>query len=636
MSVEISALKSKIDMSVLHQIRLFILPFCHNQALSTSKALCVFIFISIASLAVAQTPFESPQDTTKKLKIESSELGEYFVDKGVEKQKLSGHVRLNNEGTLIFCDTAIIFNDNATLLGNVIITETDTTALYGDSVTYDAVARKAVLYGNATLKDGSQQLFTDRLYYDLNTKMASYHNHALLSNGKSQLRSKHGYYYTNERQIYFKEDVVLTDPEFTLRTDTLRFDAESKIAYFLAPTLISQPESKIYTEGGYYDTANNRAEFDKNPQFTKKDQKGYAQKMLYEGLNKEFLLIGQAHIDENDKIVNADSIYYSDATGQSILRGNATFRDSTQDIASDYIKYDSKTKSYSIEGRAKVKNGTSQITADKIDFNDELGSALAQGSVIYADTASDYTILAARIDYNKKTDYSYASGGYGDLRRPLFKTLLDRDTLYMSADTLTMFKPNLEDSVRVLTAHRDVRIFKNDLQASADSMSYSSLDSTFVFYKMALQPLMWSDTTQFSADTIALQLRDGKLNQIKLQKDAFVHSSKGNLLFDQIKGRTCTAWFADNEISVMDVEGNAQAVYYALDDNKAFIGVNESKCSTMKLNFGQGRVVGIRFYKQPEGSFSPMTKSDQSNVRLEGFSVEVKRRPLSIEALMTP
>jgi lipopolysaccharide export system protein LptA len=600
---------------------------------------CIYFFSILCCpilLSAQNLPISAPQDTTKKIRIEASELGEYFVEHGVEKQKLSGHVRLNNEGTLIFCDTAVIANDFATLVGNVTIVESDTTALYGDSVTYDAVTRKAVLYGNATLKDGSQQLFTEKLYYDLNTKIASYHTGALLTNGKSQLKSKHGYYHTNEKNIFFKGDVVLTDPEFTLRTDTMQFNTETKIATFLAPTLMSQPDSKIYTESGFYDTANNRAEFNGNPQFIKKEQKGYAKRMLYEGLNKEFLLLGDAHIDENDKIVRADSIFYSDQTGQSILRGNATYRDSTQDIASEYIKYDSRTKSYSIQGRAKVKNGSSQVDADQIDYNEELGSALAVGSVIYHDTASNYTILAGRLDYNKKTDYSYASGGYGGYSRPMFKTVMDNDTLYMSADTLTTFKPNLEDSVRVLVAHRDVRIFKSDLQASADSLSYSSADSTFVFYNLGLQPFMWSDTTQFSADTIALQMRDGKLHQLKLQKNSLVMSAKEGQLYDQIKGRNCTAYFQEQKVSLMQVDGNAQAVYYAQNDSKAYIGVNESKCSSMRIEFDEGQVAGIRFYKKPEGTFTPMNKSEKGGVKLEGFNVETKRRPVNIAGLFTP
>jgi lipopolysaccharide export system protein LptA len=598
------------------------------------QLLIFFIVLNTATQVVAQIPISTtPPDTTKKIRIESSEVGEYFVEQGVEKQKLSGHVRLNNEGTLIFCDTAIIADDFATLLGNVTIVESDTTALYGDSVTYDARLRKAVLHGDATLKDGSQQLFTDRLYYDLETKIASYHTGALLHNGKSQLKSKHGYYHTQVKDMFFKGDVILTDPEFTLRTDTMRFNTDSRIAYFLAPTVISQPESKIYTEGGFYDTANNRAEFDKNPQFIKKDQKGYAERMIYEGASNEFLLLGKAHIDEKDKIVQADSIYYNDQSGQSILRGNAVYRDSTQDIASEYIKYDSRTKSYSIQGRARVKNGSTVVVADQIDYNEDLGSALAQGSVIYTDTVSNYIMLAERMDYNKKTEYTYASGGYGTYPRPLFKTLLSGDTLYMSADTLTTYKPNLEDSVRVLLAHRDVRIFKSDLQATADSLSYSTADSTFYFYKLVAQPIMWSDTTQFTADTICLQMRDGNLHQLRLRKSSFVLSGKGAQLYDQIKGRDCTAWFAEQKVSVMHVDGSAQSVYYAQDDSKAYIGVNESKSSKMQIEFDQGQVSGIRFYKEPEGTFTPMRKADQNGIKLEGFQVETERRPLSIEAL---
>jgi hypothetical protein len=318
------------------------------------------------------------------------------------------------------------------------------------------------------------------------------------------------------------------------------------------------------------------------------------------------------------------------------LTGNAHYRDSTQDITGDRLTYDSRNKRYQIFGRGRVVDPPNIIEADSLDFNDLLGSGLALGRVVWTDTASDVTILAHRLDYNKQTSYLYAVGGFNAAPgegRPLMKALIDRDTLYLSADTLTSFKPDTAADTRVLLAHADVRIFKSDLQAACDSLSFSSADSIFWFYKITQLPVIWSDTSQFSGDTIRMLLKDKKLDRIWLRQNALVINSSDERFFNQIKGRYCTAYFREEEVREMLVEGNAQAIYYALDDRRAYLGVNETLCSEMRLFFADNQVEGIRFYTEPSGKFTPMKKAGRTSRQLEGFFWEKERRPRRVEDL---
>ena len=215
----------------------------------------------------------------------------------------------------------------------------------------------------------------------------------------------------------------------------------------------------------------------------------------------------------------------------------------------------------------------------------------------------------------------------------MMKSLIDRDTLYLAADTLSSYKPDTLSDTRLLLAHPDVRIFKSDMQAACDSLSFSSADSIFWFFKLQNLPLIWSDTSQFSADTIRMLLKDKKLDRIWLRQNALVINSEDEKLFNQIKGRNTTAFFRDNEVREMLVEGNAQAVYYALDDRHAYIGVNETACSEMRLFFGDNKVNGIKFYQQPTGKFIPIKKAGKDTKKLEGFFWEKVRRPGSVRDL---
>ncbi|MBC7775989.1 MAG: hypothetical protein H7246_11190 [Phycisphaerae bacterium] len=573
---------------------------------------------------------------TQKLKIETAAVIEYFLKNGREIQKLSGTVRLRQENTLIYCDTATLDKDFAVLRGKVVIAQGDSVRAFADSAHYDAVTKISDLFGEVVLVNGQQQLFTRRLRYDLGNKIATYTTGATMTNGKSQVVSRRGHYFVEQKEIFLKGDVVVTDPEFTMRTDTMTFNTEAQLVRFVAPTLISQRGSKIYTEHGFYDMNLDFAEFDQNPQYEKDGQLGRARKMRYQGGElKEYTLEGDAHIEDPKKgeFADADVIRYNRNNEKIMLRGNAHFRDSTRDIQGAEIRYDSRNKIYQLTGRGRVSDPPNIIEADSLDFNDVLGNGLALGSVVWSDTASDYTVLSWRMDYNKKSQYLNAFGGFGPTGaggRPMMKSLIDRDTMFMSADTLTSFKRDSASDVRELYAHRDVRIFKSDLQAVCDSLTFSSADSIFWFYKIKNLPIIWSDTSQFSGDTIKMLLKNKKLDRLWLRQNAMVINSEDGILFNQIKGRNSTVYFRDDQAREMLVEGNAQAVYYAVDDKQAYIGLNETACSEMRLFFGNNKVESIKFYQQPSGKFIPMKQAGTDTKKLDGFFWDRERRPKSV------
>jgi lipopolysaccharide export system protein LptA len=583
----------------------------------------------------ARSQQSAVKSDTQKLKIETASVIEYFLKNGREIQKLSGTVRLRQEKILIYCDTATLDKDFAVLQGKVVIAQGDSVQAFADSAHYNAATKISDLFGEVVLVNGQQELFTKRLRYDMGNKVATYTTGATMTNGKSQVVSRRGHYFVEQKEVFLKGDVVVTDPDFTMRTDTMAFNTETQMVRFVAPTLISQRGSKIYTESGFYDIENNFAEFDQNPQYEKDGQLGRARKMRYEGVRKEYTLEGDAHIENPQKgeFADADVIRYNTEDQKTMLRGNAHYRDSTRDIQGAEIRYDSRNKTYQLSGRGRVSDPPNIIEADSLDFNDVLGNGLALGSVMWQDTSSDYTVFSWRMDYNKTSQYLNAFGGFGETGaggRPMMKSLIDGDTLFMSSDTLTSFKPDSASDVRQLIAHRDVRIFKSDLQAVCDSLTYSSADSTFWFYKLNRLPIIWSDTSQFSGDTIKMLLKNKKLDRLWLLQNSMVINSEDGILFNQIKGRNSTVFFRDDQAREMLVEGNAQAVYYAVDEKQAYIGLNETECSEMRLYFGDNKVESIKFYQQPSGKFIPMSQAGKDTKKLEGFFWEKERRPRSL------
>ena len=214
-------------------------------------------------------------------------------------------------------------------------------------------------------------------------------------------------------------------------------------------------------------------------------------------------------------------------------------------------------------------------------------------------------------------------------------SLVDGDSLFLTADTLLSLKLDTlaSDSSRALIGYNDVRVYKNDLQAICDSMVYNSKDSLFYFYQ---DPIMWSDTSQFSADSIRMKMKEDQIDKIFLVNKSLIINSPDELFFNQIQGRNITAHFEGENLRRMNVEGNAESVYYALDDEKAYVGVNKTICSEMLLYFGDNQIEKIKFFSEPKANLLPMSQTDHEDIKLKNFFWETKKRPKSLDDLFDP
>lgn len=565
-------------------------------------------------------------DTTKsdRVIVDYSELVEAFIEDGVETRFLKGKVELRQGDIFMYCDTAIIFENDVQAVGNVIIQQADSLTIFADSLSYVGTSRKADLFGDVVLLNNEQKLFTNRLRYNLNTKTATYFNGATLTNGDTKLISKKGYYYVNSDLAHFKDSVVVVDPEFSLRTDTLQFETKTRKAIFLGPTLINQNDAKIYCESGFYEIEKKTAEFTGNAQYISGEQQATADKITYTGATKKIDMVGNAKYKDGDKDATADKIIYDESTGKTDLIGNAYYKGPDQEVKSNSILYNSETGSIKTEGRSTIDNDPQFLEADNVDFNNQSKSGIANGNVIWSDTSSNISIASETIDY-KNEDHIVA---YGD--RPLLETLVEEDSFFMRSDTLVSLTDTDSLKARTLLAYENVSIYKSDMQAICDSLVYNEADSVFWFYN---NPIIWSDTTQFSADTIKMQMKDGKIDQIFLYNNSLIINSTDEKYFNQIKGKYITANFKNNELREMIVEGNAESVYYALDEGKAYIGVNKTICSDMLIYFGNNEVETIKFYAKPESTMYPMLQANHEQLKLSGFNWSLKKRPLSIADL---
>jgi lipopolysaccharide export system protein LptA len=347
--------------------------------------------------------------------------------------------------------------------------------------------------------------------------------------------------------------------------------------------------------------------------------------MYYDGKTKWVTLRGNALTQDSARVARANTILYNRETEDSELQGNAFFKDEKQDIKTDTLRYQAKSKTYTTRGRSTIVNENQILIADYVDFDSKDSLGIAKGNVFWQDTAQKTSLRCLEMAYNQRTDYIKASGD-----RPILTTLIDNDTLWLRADTIITFKPNPEDSLRTMLAHYNVRMYKKNFQAVCDSLSYTQQDSMFRLFR---EPIVWSDTSQLTGDTIRILLKEKKLDRVFLRNNGFIVNSKDEIYFNQIKGRDITAFWEGDDIRRMRVEGNAESLYYALDEANAYIGVNKMICSDMLVYFGDNKVDNIRFYSQPKATMHPMKQANHEELKLKGYRWEVKRRPKDLQSL---
>ena len=146
-------------------------------------------------------------------------------------------------------------------------------------------------------------------------------------------------------------------------------------------------------------------------------------------------------------------------------------------------------------------------------------------------------------------------------------------------------------------------------------------------------PVLWSDTTQFSGDTIDMFLAFKSIRQIQLYDNGFILNQSAKSLENQIKGRNITADFVEKKLNEVLIKGNSESVYFIQDDSKAYIGSNYIQCSSMIMHFDSlEQVNNIDFFTKPEGQMMPISKGKLKI--LEGYNPRDAERPKTFEEII--
>jgi lipopolysaccharide export system protein LptA len=483
----------------------------------------------------------------------------------------SGDVILKQENTWIYADS-IVLNSLQNMLeafGNVHINDADSVHTYAQYLKYLGKEKKAFLKTKVKLTDGKGVLTTDDLEYDVTLKIGIYRNGGKLVDKKTTLTSKEGYYYGDTKDVIFKQNVHLVDPDTKVNTDTLQYNTNTKIATFTCPSTIYNESRIIHTKDGFFDMKNKRG-----------------------------TLHQRSMIEDSTYTFTANDMVFDDSTGLSEFSGNAVYR--SKDTAEGY-----------------------DLVANNIKTNKKQSAMLAtQKPILLIKQGKDSIFVSADTLYTAKLSELLKTRKIPALRDSLTKRPI--------ADNLSDKEKAKEDSThdKFIEAFYHVKIYSDSLQAVGDSLFYSMQDSVFRLFK---DPIAWAKDNQISGDTIYLFLQNKKPERLLVFENAMALSKADSAtnFYNQMKGTIIRAEFEDGQIHFMQAKGNAENVYYGLDENKHFTGVNKSEAEMIDIDFEDNKPRKIVWRNNLTGNAYPMRQVNHEDLKLRNFKWQDERRPKS-------
>lgn len=447
------------------------------------------------------------------------------------------------------------------------------------------------LIGNVGLRQGTTLLYCNLAILNETTNiLEAYGKVKIIQADTVTITGDTAYYFGNERKAKINGHVKLDDKTIILSTSILDYDLNTNIAYYNTGGKIVDKKSTLTSKEGYYSTVTKLFDFKKNVKVLDKEGSLSADSLRYSTLSKEAFFIAPT------LVVNKKDTTYANPGSQ----------------------YNTVTKISNLKGRSTVKTEDYIMTADTMIYDPPTEIGVAIGNIHFISKKDKAILTGDKGRYSKRTGVTRVFG------HALLKNVYENDTLFLTADTLVSLD-NKETKTKKLYAYKRVLIYKNDFSGKCDSLSYNVSDSTIYFYQ---KPILWNLKNQSEADSIHILLKNNKISAMNMKGKSFVISIDTLTNYNQIKGRKMLVKFTkESKIEKVNVEGNGESIYFAVDEKNTLTGMNRVQCGKMSMNFANNKIARIAFLSKPDGKFIPPKEVKEDDKELDGFRWKVSDKP---------
>lgn len=555
----------------------------------------------------------------------------------------------------------------------------DNDTLYTENGNYNTVTEQAFFGKKNLYSQGAKTLKGDSMFYDRKKGYGRVVKNITFNDNeqKMTLKGDLGTYYKSDERTVVTENaygIIVTEEKDTSKKDSV------------PPKIISKPDKKAKV-----DTAKTKVQPvktvvtspDKSKQAVKNDNKAKAPantiplKEIPKGESDSIPNKKGSKPDLKNKLpdsvllkkdtarIKHDSVYITSDTLETKIMTYKDYKDLQEKIRLSHI-IDTTKKAPSIVYTKPVKYielSAPQFHPDTAALHRNLLTQFKPGMLTGRDTAKVEFLTKGGKKGKKSKNYIPVNPGApppapvvpGSLDKnasptdknapTLNKKLTKKDSLKLakkdsverikkaSDSVYVTRKVNLSDTsrIRVLSAFHHVKLFKSDLQGKSDSAFYNTADSIIRLY---VNPIIWAQGSQLSGDTVNLQLKNKKFDNVELFPNAFVVNIEKNdsTHFNQSAGKKMRGFFYNDKLERLFIDGNAETIYFSRDSGKVS-GMQRSLSSRIKINFKDSKLTTITFQAKPEHRYGPLDKFTEDDKILKGFLWKPKERPASKEEI---
>ena len=455
--------------------------------------------------------------------------------------------------------------------------------LSADELIYDQkIGDYQLCKGNVQFKQGNMFMDCDSArFYDKVNKIEAFGDIYIRQQDTLDLHGEYLEYNGDTRLALIRKDVVLSDGKMILSTEQLNYDMVNKIGYYASGGHIDNGEDQLYSERGTY--------------FSR---------------SKDVYFRDSVRLNNPDYTMASDTLAYNTVSKTATFLGPTFIYSEENTIFCNYGWYNTNTETSQFSQGAYIEGKSNRLLADSMVYQRVLGFGEAFGNIHFTDTSEKMSIYGQYGRYLRLEKETLITGNPKAIKN------IDGDSLYFKADTFIDYADTANRQKRLLVAFHSVRMYKSDIQAYSDSLAYNFSDSSIGFFQ---EPILWTDSNQIIGDTIIVFRNKSGIDYMDVINKGLVIEKDQNALFNQISGRYIKAKFNEEKLDKIYVDGNAQSIYYALEDSTQYSGVNEVFCGNMVLSFDSNRVRAIKFMAQPKAIFYPLEKFPKTKSKVPGF-----------------
>lgn len=631
------------------------------------------IFLSMFFRLSAQEKGSQVDSLVRLLSAQSMEL----IEKdGVDYRKVTGPARFLHNDTFLICDTALwnVRTNEIFAISNVKILQ-DQTVLTGDKLTYYVDRDLAEFRGSLVqLEDKDHNVLrTEFLDYNTRDSVAIFFNGGSMKDTEGQvIESRTGTYDSKAKTFTFSDNVNMFTDSVFVKTTNLVYDSARNKASFGFGTDAWSEDNMLSSNAGWYDRNREIFLFRRDVHGMSDTQEGWADSLFYYRSTGDIELLGNAQVTDTTRDMSAvagrmlytdslsrlvmtrepavigvvksetappDSVYFGadSIVAQSLMMFQiedavkSAAKSRLEDLSVDAVQnYRQKAAKEAAEAAAKAaENDPNRPRGGKKGGADkEEGDVKApKGGAV--DKGIDPNAAAAGLD-SKPAETDSLATGLDSLAVGLDSLAVGADSLASATDSLAVQKDSIPeplDSTKIsfITAVKNVKLYKSDIQIACDSLAYNDLDSLVRMYE---RPVVWNESNrQYSADSLFAVLKNQSLQKASLMSNAFIIIKEDTLCYDQIRATEMLAYFdTTGALSRFDAMGDANAIFY-LQEDSVYATVNKSEAKMLSAYFKNGDIDRVYYFESAKNDGYPVAQMTSEERVLKGFSWQPELRP---------